>query len=68
MGQGQLDGLTDLLLLHVEATDVGVGHIGLLISAQHGDGAVRFWGQDVDQGVGVTVQCDRGRGLQLLAV
>ena len=56
VGEGQLDCLTNLLFLHVQATDVGVRHIRLLIGSQHGDGRVGLRGQDVDEGIGVAVE------------
>lgn len=68
MGERELDGLADFLLLHVETTNVGVGHVGLFVGAEHGDGGVSFGGEDVDEGIGVAVEGDRGGGLELLAV
>lgn len=66
--QGQLDCFSNLLLLHVQPTNICVRNIGLLMCAKHGNRRVGFWGENVNEGVGVTVESDRGRGLQLLAV
>jgi hypothetical protein len=64
----QLNSLADLLLLGVHATDVRVRHIRLLVRADDGDRRVRFGREDVDEGVGVPVERDGGRGLEELAV
>lgn len=47
----QLDRLSDLLFLHVETTNIGIRHVGLLVCAKHGNGRVGFRGQDVDEGI-----------------
>lgn len=66
--KGKLDGLANLLLLLVEATDVRVLDVGALVSAKHRDRRVSLGGKNVDERVGVTVEGNRGRGLQELAV
>lgn len=68
MCQRQLDSLSNLLLLHIETTNVGVGNIWLLILTQHSNRRVCFRGKDVDERVGVSVEGDRGGWLQLLTV
>ena len=68
LGEGQLDGFADLLLLHVEAADVGVGHVGALVGGEHGDGRVGFGWEDVDEGVGVAVEGDGGGRLEEFTV
>jgi hypothetical protein len=66
--QRQLDGLSNLLLLHVQTTNVGVSDIWLLILTQHSNRGVCFGRKDVDERVGVSVEGDRGGRLQLLTV
>lgn len=68
MRQRQLDSLPNFLLLHVQTTNIGVCDIRLLAFAQHGNRGVSFRGENIDQGVGVTVEGDRRGWLQLLAV
>lgn len=68
MCQGQLHGLTDLLLLHVQTTDIGVCHVGLLVGAQHGNRGIGLGRENVDEGIGVSVEGDRGGSLELFAV
>jgi hypothetical protein len=68
MRQGQLDSLADLLLLHVQAADVGIRDVGLLVGAQHGNGGVGLGRENVNEGIGVSVEGDRGGGLELLAI
>ncbi len=60
MGEGQLYSLADLLLLDVEATNVGVRDVRPLGIREQGDGGVRLWGQGIDDRVGVAVEGDRG--------
>lgn len=68
MRQRQLDSLSNLLLLHIQTTHVGVSDIWLLILTQHSNRGVCFRREDVDERVGVPVEGDRGGGLQLLTV
>lgn len=68
MGERQLDSFADLLLLHVETTNIGVRHVGLLVGTQHSDGGIGLRREDIDEGVGMAVEGDRGRRLELLAV
>ena len=64
--QRQLHRLPHLLLLHVVAADVGVGHVGAVGGGHEGDGGIGFRGQHVDERVRVAVQGDgRGRAEQL---
>jgi hypothetical protein len=49
--QRQLHGFPNLLLLHVEATDIRVGDVGLLVDAQHSDARVCFGREYVNQSV-----------------
>ena len=66
LDEGQLDGLPNLLLLDVHATDVLVGDVGLL--GHELDGRVGFRGEDVDDGVRMPMEGDGGVGLEQLAV
>ena len=68
MREWQLDSLSDFLLLHVQPTDICIGNVRFLINAQHCDGRVGFRREDVDQRVGVTVERDRRRWFEFLAV
>jgi hypothetical protein len=68
MCQWQLDSLPNLLLLHIQSTDVGVRDIWLFVLAEHGNGRVCLWRQNIDKGIGMTVQGDGGGWLELLAV
>lgn len=54
--------------MHVKAADVGVGYVGFLVLAKHGDAGVSLWGEDVDEGVGVAVEGNGGGGLEKFAV
>lgn len=68
MGQGQFDGFSDFLFLHVQPTDIGICDVRLLIGTKHGDGRIGFRREDVDQGVGVAMKGDRGGGFELFTV
>ena len=68
VGERQLHGLANFLLLDVHASDVGVLDVRLLIGAQHGDGGIGFRWQHVDQRVGVLVQRHRRRRLEQLSI
>eukprot|EP00760_Papus_ankaliazontas_P034685 PhM_4_TR738/c0_g1_i2/m.100043 len=68
VGQWQLDGLADLLLLDVEATDVGVRNVGLFGLWEHAHVAVGLWGQDGNAGAAGAVEPDGRVGLELLPV
>jgi hypothetical protein len=56
--EGQLNGFPNLLLLHVQASDIGICDIGLLVLAKHGDGRVGLRWQDVNKGIRVAVEGD----------
>lgn len=66
--QGELDSLPNLLLLHVQATNIGICNVGLLVGAEHGNRGIGLRREDVDQGIGVAVQGDRRGRLELLTV
>lgn len=68
VGQRQLNGLPDLLLLHVHPSDIAVLNVRLLIGLKHANGRVGLWREDIDEGVAVLVEGDARRGLQELAV
>lgn len=60
MRQGQLDGLPDFLLLHIETTNISVCNIWLFVGTEHGDRGVSLGRQDIDEGVGVAMEGNRG--------
>ena len=51
MGEGQLDSFPNFLLLHVQSTNIGICHVGLLILPEHGDGRVSLGRKDVYEGI-----------------
>mmetsp|Transcript_17559 Transcript_17559/g.48731 ORF Transcript_17559/g.48731 Transcript_17559/m.48731 type:complete len:236 (-) Transcript_17559:140-847(-) len=66
LDERQLDGLPDFLLLHVETSDVLVGHVRLF-GHQFDSGVALRW-EDVHHGVRMAVQRDAGVWLQQLAI
>jgi hypothetical protein len=64
----KLNSFPNLLFLHVEAANLGIGNIRLLMIAKHRDRGVGLWRQNIHKGVGVAVKRDGGGGLELLAV
>ncbi len=58
VGQGQLDGLLDLLDLVLEPADVGVGFQRRLLDLHDGDHGIGVVGEDADDGHGLVVEED----------
>jgi len=46
--EGQLDGFLDLLFLDIKASDVSVGHVGLLSHLHHLNGCIGVRGKDIN--------------------
>lgn len=59
MCKRKLNSFPNLLLLHVQATNIGVRDIGLLVLTQHSNRRVSLRGQNVYQGIRVSVKSDR---------
>ena len=49
-------------------SDIRVGNVGLLVSAEHRDGGICLWWQDVYQGVAVLMQGNTSGRLQQFTV
>ena len=68
VGQGQLDGLLDLLDLVLQPADVGVGFQRRLLDLHDGDHGVGVVGEYADDGHGLVVKEDGGAGLEEVLV
>ena len=68
MCQGQFNGFPNLLFLHVQATYVRICDVRLFICTKHCNRRVSFRRENVNEGIGVTVQGDGRRGFELFAV
>lgn len=64
MCEGEFDGFPNLLLLHVQPADVSICHVRLLVCPKHGYRGVGLGGEDVNEGIRVSVQGYRGRRLE----
>ena len=57
--QWKLDGFSDLLLLHVQPSNISIGNVRLFVCAQHSNGRICFRWKNIDKGIRMAMESDR---------